>query len=153
MKQKHKQMLDEALESLNLLDIKNDQIMVVGSIALDICGLFPKYRLEAHDVDVVVKATPEEQNRIAKMIKVINDVNKTSNKVLGSSDCSCYVLNLKNVVLNIWFYHPDASFNTEIKLENGVWVERPVDCFNKKKSYGRPKDFRDLNNIATMYIL
>ena len=149
MKQKHEQMLMEALTALNTMNIHNDNIMIVGSIALDICGLFPEYRNVAHDVDLVIKAEEHERKRIIELIRMLNKINQVDGKDLHvSSESSCYVLKLKNVVLNIWFYLPSDTFNTDIKLGNGVWVERPIDCINKKKIYNRQKDSRDITAIV-----
>ena len=151
MKIKHQEMLSETVKTLNIFGIENKDIMICGSISLDICGLFPPYRHEAHDVDVFIRCDEKKTKEIQDFIRTVNQL---SNSTTKGSEAYTWTLELKSgVIINIWFYNPDASFNTEMKLESGVWVQRPADCFSKKKSYGRVKDYRDLNNIAKMYLL
>lgn len=152
MKEKHVKMVDDTIKTLNTFGVKNEDIMICGSVALDICGLFPKYRANGHDVDVVIKCTPDMEDKIKNFIKMLNELGETTPQ--KGSESSTIVITLKSgTIINLWFIKPTDTFNTEMKLESGVWVERPVDCFNKKKSYGRVKDFRDLNNIAKSYLL
>ncbi|MCM1217955.1 MAG: hypothetical protein NC548_26005 [Lachnospiraceae bacterium] len=145
-------MVDDTIKTLNTFGVKNEDIMICGSVALDICGLFPNYRANGHDVDVVIKCTSDMEYKIKNFIKMLDDLDKNSTK--KKSESSTIVLTLKSgTIINLWFIKPTDTFNTEMKLESGVWVERPVDCFNKKKSYGRVKDFQDLNDIAKSYLL
>ena len=125
--------------------------MILGSIALDICGLFPMYRSNAHDVDVMVKCSEQKEKEIISLIKLINST--LSNKVISGSESSSIVLTLPNIIINFWFVREDYKFDTLIKLDNGVWVENPVDCFKKKRQYGRVKDYHDLQNIVITKIL
>ena len=57
MVEKNKEMLDVTIKTLNTMGFEDNNIMILGSIALDICGLFPMYRSNAHDVDVMVKCS------------------------------------------------------------------------------------------------
>ena len=155
MKEENKQMMIDAIGALNTLGIPNNDIMIVGSIALDIHGLFPTNRVKAHDVDVVIRCGVEKQKQIIDVIKFVNKTVTEPNGICAvHSESSSLVMGLRNnLIINLWFVIEDAEFNTETKLENGVWVERPIDCFKKKKSYMRAKDYQDLNNIIQNHIL
>ena len=146
MVEKNKEMLDVTIKTLNTMGFENNNIMILGSIALDICGLFPMYRSNAHDVDVMVKCSEQKEKEIISLIKLINST--LSNKVISGSESSSIVLTLPNIIINFWFVREDYKFDTLIKLDNGVWVENPVDCFKKKRQYGRVKDYHDLQNIV-----
>ena len=151
MVEKNKEMLDVTIKTLNTMGFENNNIMILGSIALDICGLFPMYRSNAHDVDVMVKCSEQKEKEIISLIKLINST--LSNKVIFGSESSSIVLTLPNIIINFWFVREDYKFDTLIKLDNGVWVENPVDCFKKKRQYGRVKDYHDLQNIVITKIL
>lgn len=151
MVEKNKEMLDVTIKTLNTMGFENNNIMILGSIALDICGLFPMYRSNAHDVDVMVKCSEQKEKEIISLIKLINST--LSNKVISGSESSSIVLTLPNIIINFWFVREDYKFDTLIKLDNGVWVENPVDCFKKKRQYGRVKDYHDLQNIVITKIL
>lgn len=151
MVEKNKEMLDVTIKTLNTMGFENNNIMILGSIALDICGLFPMYRSNAHDVDVMVKCSEQKEKEIISLIKLINST--LSNKVISGSESSSIVLTLPNIIINFWFVREDYKFDTLIKLDNGVWVENPADCFKKKRQYGRVKDYHDLQNIVITKIL
>ena len=151
MVEKNKEMLDVTIKTLNTMGFENNNIMILGSIALDICGLFPMYRSNAHDVDVMVKCSEQKEKEIISLIKLINST--LSNKVISGSESSSIMLTLPNIIINFWFVREDYKFDTLIKLDNGVWVENPVDCFKKKRQYGRVKDYHDLQNIVITKIL
>ena len=151
MVEKNKEMLDVTIKTLNTMGFENNNIMILGSIALDICGLFPMYRSNAHDVDVMVKCSEQKEKEIMSLIKLINST--LSNKVISGSESSSIVLTLPNIIINFWFVREDYKFDTLIKLDNGVWVENPADCFKKKRQYGRVKDYHDLQNIVITKIL
>ena len=151
MVEKNKEMLDVTIKTLNTMGFENNNIMILGSIALDICGLFPMYRSNAHDVDVMVKCSEQKEKEIISLIKLINST--LSNKVISGSESSSIVLTLPNIIINFWFVREDYKFDTLIKLDNGVWVENPVDCIKKKRQYGRVKDYHDLQNIVITKIL
>ena len=151
MVEKNKEMLDVTIKTLNTMGFENNNIMILGSIDLDICGLFPMYRSNAHDVDVMVKCSEQKEKEIISLIKLINST--LSNKVISGSESSSIVLTLPNIIINFWFVREDYKFDTLIKLDNGVWVENPVDCFKKKRQYGRLKDYHDLQNIVITKIL
>ena len=148
MKEINKSLLDKAIVILNKLGIENKDIMILGSIALDIIGLFPLNRHQAHDVDVMIKCTEEKEKQITELSKLLESI---SNKKT-SSDNSSIILNVNNVIINIWFVRPEYNFNTMIKLENGIWVEKPIDCIKKKKQFGRIKDYQDIRNIIFQII-
>ena len=149
MVEKNKEMLDVTIKTLNTMGFENNNIMILGSIALDICGLFPMYR--SNDVDVMVKCSEQKEKEIISLIKLINST--LSNKVISGSESSSIMLTLPNIIINFWFVREDYKFDTLIKLDNGVWVENPVDCFKKKRQYGRVKDYHDLQNIVITKIL
>lgn len=150
MKTKNKIKLDNAISVLNQMGIENNDIMVLGSITLDIVGLFPQTRESAHDVDVMIRCTKEKEKEILNIIKVWNSTLTDKEKEEQGSQSSTIVMNIpnKDLILNFWFVCPEYPFNTLIKLENGVWVEKPTDCIQKKKQYNRVKDLRDVRDIV-----
>ena len=60
--------LNKAVEILNGLHFKNENIMVTGSIALDVQGVSNRI---AHDVDLIIKMD-EQTWRCLKLIEAIN---------------------------------------------------------------------------------
>ena len=148
MNSKNEKKMEFAIKVLNKLGVENKDIMILGSCALDLCGLFPTTRAEAHDVDVMVRCSYEKEQEIIKLCKFINENTSpnTKQEVLGS-ESSTVVMNLPKTIINFFFCRPECVFNTKLILENGVSVERTVECFNKKKEYGRRKDFEDLSSI------
>lgn len=150
----NKQKLIDAIEVLNKLGIENEDIMILGSIALDICGMFPKSRSDAHDVDVMVRLSKQREGELLNIIKLWNSVTPDDEKNKQGSESSTVVMNIKdkNLILNFWFIETGCKFPTPLKLDNGVWVERPIDCINKKKSYGRIKDYQDIRQIVTQIL-
>lgn len=143
MKEKNEKLLKLAIEKINEFGIKNNDIMILGSIALDIAGLFPLYRDSAHDVDVMIRCDKNTEDVIVRTCSMFNKLTNTD----VHSESSTIVLNLSDCIINFWFVRPEYKFNTMFKLDNGVWVEKPIDCIKKKKSYRREKDYRDINNI------
>lgn len=151
MIEKNKKMLDVAIKTLNTLGFENNNIMILGSIALDVCGLFPMYRQNAHDVDVMVRCSEQKEKNIKELVKTLDSI--LPNKTISGSESSSIVMTLPNIIINFWFIRENCDFNTSIKLDNGVWIEKPSDCFNKKRQYGRVKDYHDLQNIVITKIL
>lgn len=142
MKESHKKMLDSAIKALNVFGVENKDIMVLGSIALDIVGLFPLNRHIAHDVDLMIRCDSTIEDKIRCMSKIMNVVD--SSNIKNTSYNQSIML---NVSINIWFVSKDYQFDTILKLDNGVFVVKPIDCINKKKSYHRVKDYEDIRNI------
>lgn len=145
MKESHKKMLDSAIKALNVFGVENKDIMVLGSIALDIVGLFPLNRHIAHDVDLMIRCDSTIEDKIRCMSKIMNVVD--SSNIKNTSYNQSIILNVSNVSINIWFVSKDYQFDTILKLDNGVFVEKPIDCIKKKKSYHRVKDYEDIRNI------
>lgn len=143
--------LNEAINILNKIGVNNNQIMVLGSIALDICGLFPPYRHEAHDVDLMIRCNKNQEGDIKRMCQLVNVVTGTDSQI--GSESSVTVMMCKNVIINLWFMDENLPFNTIMTLPNGVFVEKPIDCINKKKQYNRTKDMMDINSIIKHYLL
>ena len=138
MKSFNESLLNNAIKALNELGIKNEDIMILGSIALDLCGMFPDYRKQAHDVDVLIRCSEEKKEEITKIAKFLNSQ-------CNGSDKSTIVMPLPYVILNIWF--TKDQFDSLLRLQNGVYVEEPLKCIEKKKKYSRYKDLQDINSI------
>ena len=54
--------------------------------------------------------------------------------------------NVNGLIINIWQY--DGNDWSGIKdSETGIYVATPDHIISAKKKYGRPKDFKDINEI------
>ena len=147
MNSKNRAKLKKAVEILNGLHFKNENIMVTGSIALDAHGLLTG-RI-AHDVDLIIKMD-EQAWRCLKLIEAItladeDDKFKDYDTMAGKKTV---FLKADGLVLNIWKYDEGTDWSEIKDAETGVYVATVNHIIEAKKKYGRDKDIVDIYNIT-----
>lgn len=147
MNSKNRAKLNKAIEILNGLHFKNENIMVTGSIALDAHGLLTD-RI-AHDVDLIIKMD-EQSWRCLKLIEAItladeDDKFKDYDTMAGKKTV---FLKADGLVLNIWKYDEGTDWSEIKDAETGVYVATVEHIIEAKKKYARDKDIIDIYNIT-----
>ena len=134
---------------LDKLEIKKEDVMLTGSIALKKHNMLPKGR-NIKDIDIVVKAD-EELEKTFQIVTKLNGGNtfwmQQENKIEGVKH-KPYIFSIDNQCFNVWTQSPDTDFDTEIKCKEGWWIATVKHILDAKKSYGREKDLCDINIIA-----
>ena len=142
---KNRVKLNKAIEILNGLHFKNENIMVTGSIALDAQGVSNRI---AHDVDFIIKMD-EQAWRCLKLIEAINldDEDKVSKDYDSPEREKMIFLKVDGLILNIWKYDEESDWSEIKDAETGVYVATVNHIIEAKKKYGRDKDFKDIYEI------
>ena len=147
MNSKNRVKLNKAIEILNGLHFKNENIMVTGSIALDTQGLLTD-RI-AHDVDLIIKMDEQAW----RCLKLIEAINLDDDEVKAPKDYDTQIrekmifLNVDGLILNIWKYDEESDWSEIKDAETGVYVATVNHIIEAKKKYGRDKDFKDIYEI------
>lgn len=152
MNSRNRVKLNKAIEILNGLHFKNENIMVTGSIALDAQGLLTD-RI-AHDVDLIIKMD-EQAWRCLKLIEAINlddDEVKASKDYDTQTREKMIFLNVDGLILNIWKYDEESDWSEIKDAETGVYVATVNHIIDAKKKYGRDKDFKDIYEIIKVLV-
>ena len=152
MNSKNRVKLNKAIEILNGLHFKNENIMVTGSIALDAQGLLTD-RI-THDVDLIIKMD-EQTWRCLKLIEAINlddDEDKVSKDYDTQTREKMIFLNVDGLILNIWKYDEESDWSEIKDAETGVYVATVNHIIDAKKKYGRDKDFKDIYEIIKVLV-
>ena len=152
MNSKNRVKLNKAIEILNGLHFKNENIMVTGSIALDAHGLLTD-RI-AHDVDLIIKMD-EQAWRCLKLIEAINladDEDKAPKDYDTQTRKKMIILNVDGLILNIWKYDEGTDWSEIKDVETGVYVATVNHIIDAKKKYGRDKDFKDIYEIIKVLV-
>lgn len=144
MNSKNRAKLNKAVEILNGLHFKNENIMVTGSIALDAQGLLTD-RI-AHDVDLIIKMD-EQTWRCLKLIEAISLADE-EDKFKDYPTKKTVFLKADGLVLNIWKYEEGSDWSDIKDAETGVYVATVEHIIEAKKKYGRDKDIVDIYNIT-----
>lgn len=168
--------LKTGVEFLKSCHFQPDDIMVCGSMALKLMGLLPPGR-DVHDIDLMVK-TDDETWKCMRLVEAIMDVeteepgecvNPDGNgyvpPIIKECECECVksgigkkkrkyypdgdflTFNIGETVLNVW--KTDSIDSRLSDSETGVMIRRADIIFDKKKSYGRNKDFKDISEICS----
>lgn len=151
MNKQNREQLNKAVEILKGLHFNVENIMVTGSIALDLQGLCP-YGRTAHDVDIIIKMD-DQTWKCMKLIEAINNadqedkINNLLKEEYAMARDKMIILNTDDLVLNIWRYNSEWSDLKDDKT--GVYIANVEHIINAKKSYARPKDFYDINSICS----
>lgn len=147
MNGKNRAKLNKALEILNGLHFKNEDIMVTGSIALEAQGLLTG-RI-AHDVDLIIKMD-EQTWRCLKLIEAISladDETKMPKDYDTQTRKKMILLKVDGLILNIWKYDKESDWSCIKDSETGVYVATVNHIIEAKKKYARDKDFKDIYEI------
>ena len=146
MNSRNRVKLNKAIEILNGLHFKNENIMVTGSIALDAQGVSNRI---AHDIDFIIKMD-EQAWRCLKLIEAINlddDEVKLPKDYDTQTRKKMIFLNVDGLILNIWKYDEESDWSEIKDAESGVYVATVNHIIEAKKKYGRDKDFKDIYEI------
>ena len=152
MNSRNRVKLNKAIEILNGLHFKNENIMVTGSIALDEQGLLTD-RI-THDVDLIIKMD-EQAWRCLKLIEAINlddDEDKVSKDYDTQTREKMIFLNVDGLILNIWKYDDGTDWSEIKDAETGVYVATVNHIIEAKKKYARDKDFKDIYEIIKVLV-
>ena len=147
MNNQNRYFLQKAVKALKELHFKPENIMVTGSIALDVQELLTD-RI-AHDIDLIIKMD-EQSWRCMKLLEAINladDEVKASKDYDLSERKKMIILNVDGLVLNIWKYDEESDWSEIKDAETGVYVATVNHIIEAKKKYGRDKDFKDIYEI------
>lgn len=142
----NREKLNSAVKILSVFGIQPKDILLVGSIALDMQGLLPKNR-ETHDVDLIVRTSSKTWSRL---VNVSLD--------FGCYDMNTYtsnggiMFNVGDITLNLWKANGSENLNGLKDDISGVWIKRAGDILLKKKSYGRLKDKNDIKEICNILL-
>ena len=148
MNNQNRYFLQKAVKALKELHFKPENIMVTGSIALDVQELLTD-RI-AHDVDLIIKMD-EQSWRCMKLLEAINladDEVKASKDYDLSERKKMIILNVDGLVLNIWKYDEESDWSEIKDAETGVYVATVNHIIEAKKKYARDKDFKDIYRIV-----
>ena len=146
MNNQNKYFLQKAVKALKELHFKPENIMVTGSIALDMQGVSNRV---AHDIDFIIKMD-EQTWRCMKLLEAINladDEVKASKDYDLSERKKMIILNVDGLVLNIWKYDEESDWSEIKDAETGVYVATVNHIIKAKKKYARDKDFKDIYEI------
>jgi len=126
----------------SFLDQRNLDFMVVGSLALLICGL----EVEVHDIDMEIVCKNSKDEEVFKILSDSqkNDFYKLKNEY-DSFDRKPYIFRFGKSIINVWVYeeftHKTFVYKDYIKYA-GV-----MDVLRKKISYKRYKDVNFVLNL------
>ncbi len=146
MRPENKNILQKGVNALKALHFNPENIMVTGSVALDILGLLPPNRI-SHDVDFIIK-TDDTTWKCMKLIEAMNNPEEDNmNSYPGRKNM--IFLNVDGTIINIWRHTTyNYDWSTVKDSETGVMVASVNHIIRAKKEYGRPKDFLDINEIV-----
>ena len=140
MKRLHRNYLNKGVDILKRLHFRPENIMVTGSVALDLLGLLPEDRF-AHDIDFIIKM----DDQTWRCLKLIEAIYSDENIKEYPDRYNTVFLKADGLTLNIWKQDNDWS---EIKDSvTGVRIATADQIIQEKKKYGRPKDYKDINDI------
>ena len=146
MNNQNRYFLQKAVKVLKELHFKPENIMVTGSIALDMQGVSNRI---AHDVDLIIKMD-DKTWRCMKLIEAINladDEVKVPKDYDSQTRKKMIFLNVDGLILNIWKYDEGTDWSETKDAETGVYVATVNHIIEAKKKYGRDKDFKDIYEI------
>ena len=149
MKIDNRTKLNECVGFLKKLHFKPENIMVTGSIALDMCGVFPEGRY-AHDVDVVIKMD-DKSWRCMRLLEEIYGCNKKKGKDYPKTTNSPLVFEVNGVIINIW---KDQNYVWSDVVDNvtGIHIAQVKHIIEEKKKYARNKDNMDIHTIIKSFL-
>lgn len=150
MRKDSKKLLDDCISILKGFGIKEHEIVITGSIALDIYGLLPEEH-KVHDFDCFIITNNDRETALDAKIQ---DFVKQSNGEVASSkkytedDTAHLFFTLFGKEINIW-YLDEGVIKTDLTY-NGIKVQKPNEIIKRKLSYKRAKDFTDVLGIINL---
>lgn len=150
MKSDNKKILEDALSILKSFGIKESEIVLTDSLALDAYGLLPETH-KVHDFDCFIVTNTE---RVKKLDTKITDfVNESggkieSSKIYSEEEADMLFFNLFGKEINILFID-EKSIDTDITYK-GLKVMKPNEIIKQKLKYDRTKDYKDVLDIVRL---
>ena len=147
MNNQNRYFLQKAVKVLKELHFKPENIMVTGSIALDMQGVSNRI---AHDVDLIIKMDDKTWRcmKLIEMINLIDDEVKVPKDYDSQTRRKMIILNIDGLILNIWKYDDKIDWSCIKDSETGVYVATVNHILEVKKKYARDKDFKDIYRIV-----
>ena len=148
MNKNNRQLLQKALKILKDLHFKEENIMVTGSIALDIQGVLSR---PAHDVDFIIKMDDNTWGcltLIEALTLTSEESSATQKEYPIHSKKNFIALKIDGIILNIWRHSENFDWSPIKDAETGVYVATINHIINAKKLYGRDKDYKDIYKIV-----
>ena len=147
MNNQNRYFLQKAVKVLKELHFKPENIMVTGSIALDMQGVSNRI---AHDVDLIIKMDDKTWRcmKLIEMINLIDDEVKMPKDYDSQTRRKMIILNIDGLILNIWKYDEKIDWSCIKDSETGVYVATVNHILEVKKKYARDKDFKDIYRIV-----
>lgn len=147
MNKENKFKLKRAVNFLKDLHFKTENIMVTGSVALDLQGLLPKDR-NIHDVDLIIRMDEQTWRCLKLLEEIYADEDKLTKHLLQDYPMSrkdTVFFDVDGLILNIW--KADDEWSDLKESETGIYIATAEHIFKAKKGYARPKDYEDINAI------
>lgn len=136
------QELTHRLEDLlKVLSIKPENVLVVGSMALELVGI----STPIHDLDLEVRNMSED---LRKQLKILETSSLPVNGYIDHPDPNRFDIKFRGVDINIWDV---SNFTCSIPLNKPGFpcsFSDPMSVIKRKKEYGRLKDFKALQGLA-----
>ena len=147
MNNQNRYFLQKAVKVLKELHFKPENIMVTGSIALDMQGVSNRI---AHDVDLIIKMDDKTWRcmKLIEMINLIDDEVKVPKDYDSQTRRKMIILNIDGLILNIWKDDDKIDWSCIKDSETGVYVATVNHILEVKKKYARDKDFKDIYRIV-----
>ena len=147
MNNQNRYFLQKAVKVLKELHFKPENIMVTGSIALDMQGVSNRI---AHDVDLIIKMDDKTWRcmKLIEMINLVDDEVKVPKDYDSQTRRKMIILNIDGLILNIWKYDEKIDWSCIKDSETGVYVATVNHILEVKKKYARDKDFKDIYRIV-----
>lgn len=126
---------------LKVLSIKPENVLVVGSMALELTGI----SVPIHDLDLEIRNMSED---LRKQLKVLEISSLLPNGYPSHPDPSRYDIKFRGVEINIWDV---MNFTCSIPLNKQGFpcsFSDPMSVIKRKKEYGRLKDLKSLQELA-----
>lgn len=147
MNKKNSIRLENGVTLLKRLHIRPCDIMVTGSVALDIHGILPKWR-KCHDLDFIVKVSDEDWGCM-RLLEMIAGTGKHGS-VYGEYGKKSDFITFKTkdgIIINVWKYNDSGEWSDLTDVHTGVRVAEVNHIISVKKKYARKKDYDDIIGI------
>ena len=138
MEEKEIIITDEKLKKVIETIKKNcNDYLVVGSIALNVCGL--QLDREPNDIDILVKCGIGQDS----FFRELDNMNREDTT---ASDAKCFKFKVCDVPINVWVV---KELPTEYVMKDDIKYGTVMYILKEKLSYKREKDYKDLITILS----
>lgn len=148
-----KKLKTDLLKIKKFLENRNFDYKIVGSLALQVCGISMGREPEDIDIEVVCE---QSQEQIFRALAEQYGSNFHDSKEYNISDCEHkpYIFQFGGTKINVWCLRKFTSDNY-VQLD-GIKYGTVMDVLSKKMAYRRTKDYKDLlsiiNNLTNLTV-